>query len=286
MTDLVFTDPHKADLICHSGKFHADEVFATALLCRIFDKSLTIARIPDMKTRINPDSIVYDIGYGELDHHQVNGNGTRKNGIPYAACGLVWNKYGMEYCRFVCSDAEFLFSEMDRFLEGIDAYDNGLFHEKNNPIINISNCIALFNPTWENCDLSAQNKAFLEAVIFADTILEKEIELIVSKINALSYAESLENNDSRILIMDKFAPILSLPSIKEKYDFAIFPSNRTGYIVKILNDSIFFPKKFRGLDPVTLAMMTGIKTALFIHNSGKLGGATELFDSIDMTDLL
>ena len=62
----------------HAGKFHADDVFATALL-QILRPDIKITRgftVPD-----DFDGIVYDIGFGMFDHHQEPRE-TRANGIP------------------------------------------------------------------------------------------------------------------------------------------------------------------------------------------------------------
>ena len=70
----------------HAGKFHADDVFATALL-KIVRPDIKITRgfvVPD-----DFDGIVYDIGFGIFDHHQEPRE-TRPNGVPYAAFGLLW----------------------------------------------------------------------------------------------------------------------------------------------------------------------------------------------------
>ena len=64
----------------HAGKFHADDVFATALL-QIIRPDIRITRgfvVPD-----DFDGIVYDIGFGMFDHHQEPRE-YRANGIPYA----------------------------------------------------------------------------------------------------------------------------------------------------------------------------------------------------------
>ena len=70
----------------HGGVFHADDVFATALLLYI-KPDLEICRgyqVPE-----DFDGLVYDIGFGKYDHHQENRR-VRKNGVPYAAFGLLW----------------------------------------------------------------------------------------------------------------------------------------------------------------------------------------------------
>ena len=66
----------------HGGKFHADDVFSTALL-KILRPDIKVTRgfvVPD-----NFDGIVYDVGGGMFDHH-TEPRETRPNGVPYAAC--------------------------------------------------------------------------------------------------------------------------------------------------------------------------------------------------------
>ena len=53
----------------HGGIFHADDVFTTALL-KILNPEFTWERgfeVPE-----DFDGIVYDIGFGEFDHHQAD----------------------------------------------------------------------------------------------------------------------------------------------------------------------------------------------------------------------
>ena len=74
----------------HAGKFHADDVFATALL-QILRPDIKITRgfvVPD-----GFDGIVYDVGFGMFDHHQEPRE-CRPNGVPYAALGLLWRVLG------------------------------------------------------------------------------------------------------------------------------------------------------------------------------------------------
>ena len=76
----------------HAGKFHADDVFATALL-QILRPDIKITRgfvVPD-----GFDGIVYDVGYGMFDHHQEPRE-YRANGVPYAAFGLLWRVVGAQ----------------------------------------------------------------------------------------------------------------------------------------------------------------------------------------------
>ena len=99
----------------HGGKFHSDDVFATAFL-RIINPDITITRgftVPE-----DFDGIVYDIGRGEFDHHQSDKE-YRDNGCPYAAFGLIWRAFGEAFAGI---------EEMKRFdaqfIQPLDLSDN------------------------------------------------------------------------------------------------------------------------------------------------------------------
>lgn len=72
----------------HAGKFHADDVFSSALLRILFP---TIEIIRGFEVPESFEGIVFDIGMGEYDHHQKNSE-VRENGCPYAAFGLLWRR--------------------------------------------------------------------------------------------------------------------------------------------------------------------------------------------------
>ena len=70
----------------HGGVFHSDDVFSAALL-KIINPDIKIIRgfkVPD-----NFAGLVFDIGGGAYDHHQMD-NEIRENGIPYASFGKLW----------------------------------------------------------------------------------------------------------------------------------------------------------------------------------------------------
>ena len=88
------------NLYTHDGLFHADDVFAAAMLS-LMAEEIHVTRGSDLDLPADDGSwIIFDIGGGELDHHTPENkehNGTHPNtNIPYAACGLVWRKYYRE----------------------------------------------------------------------------------------------------------------------------------------------------------------------------------------------
>ena len=70
----------------HGGKFHADDVFSSALLLYI-NPEISITRgnsVPDDFT-----GIVFDIGRGEFDHHQKRSEERRVG----KECRSRWSPY-------------------------------------------------------------------------------------------------------------------------------------------------------------------------------------------------
>ena len=53
-------DVYEANLITHSGKFHADDVFATAFLSTLMDDPV-VCRVNTAPNDLDADTIVYDI---------------------------------------------------------------------------------------------------------------------------------------------------------------------------------------------------------------------------------
>jgi uncharacterized UPF0160 family protein len=82
----------------HSGKFHADDAWAVAVLTVLFPDA-DIVRTRDPATIEAADFAVdvggvWDPAAGRFDHHQKGFDAARQSGVPYASAGLVWREYG------------------------------------------------------------------------------------------------------------------------------------------------------------------------------------------------
>lgn len=101
--------------ICtHNGRFHCDEVMATAMLKYLYGNGLSVVRTRDDKVikkhQEDPTSIVIDVGHVYdhskrcYDHHQTSFNepfypdqyNTDFNLIPLSSCGLIYRHYGRQ----------------------------------------------------------------------------------------------------------------------------------------------------------------------------------------------
>lgn len=273
----------EANCVTHSGTFHADEVFATIILSKI-NKDLKIIRVNNVDWKnVNSNMYVYDIGDGELDHHQLGGNGNRDNGVPYAACGLVWKKYGMDVLNSlgVENNIEEIWKTFDKdFIQYIDANDNGKIPAIDTPykIVSLASIISNFNPRWDE-DIDGDAK-FIEAVIFSEKIFDNALNSTLLKVKAKIYVENAINDSKDgIMILEKYMPwheiVLNSNNKKAKdINFVIFPSNRGGYNIYTVAKELgsfesrkYFPKTWAGLKDEKLQEVTGIKTARFCHNA-------------------
>ena len=156
--------------VTHNEVFHADDIFSSAVLQLVFGDDLEIRRTRDAK-EIEEADIAFDVGgindpkKNRFDHHQKEGGGKRENGIPYAAFGLVWKKWGEE----LCGSKEAAESIEKKIVQTIDAEDNGVeisgeIVEDVKPYV-FDILAAAFRPTWKEED--NYDEHFFELVSFA-----------------------------------------------------------------------------------------------------------------------
>lgn len=265
-----------AKAFTHSGKFHADDVFSSALLLYL-NPQITITRgnrVPE-----EYDGIVFDIGRGRYDHHQRDSR-VRENGVPYAAFGLLWEELGGEIL------GETLAQRFDEeFVQPLDNNDNT--GEKNE----LASLIGNFNPVWDETEAAdgvtekerdrGLSVGFLRAVQVAGMVLENKFARYRAdaradeKINQVLAMQETQGGDARILVLPEFVPCQK--QLKETdIAFVIFPSNRGGYCIQpqkkpdSMNYKCSFPKQWLGLENEQLQAATGLASAGFCHKGGFL----------------
>ena len=262
-----------ASAFTHSGKFHADDVFSSALLLYL-NPEITITRgnkVPD-----DFDGIVFDIGRGRYDHHQKDSR-IRENGIPYAAFGLLWEDLG---CEILGDELAEKFDEA--FVQPLDNNDNT--GEKNE----LASLIGSFNPSWD--ENGGTDEAFFRAVSVAGMILENKFARYLGNERADKRIEEVletrdQTGDSRILVLPEFIPCQKRLSETEGA-FVSVPSNRGGYWIQpqkkeySLNYKCSFPSEWLGLENEELQKETGLSSATFCHKGGFLMSVGDLSDAI------
>lgn len=277
-------------IVTHSGGFHADDVFATALLKKIEEeKGNTVEVIRSRDPEIwKTGNYVVDVGgvydevLGRFDHHQEGGAGIRENGIPYSSFGLVWKRFGES----VCGSQE-VSLEVERLLVmPLDAHDCGVELVQNlkeglQPLA-ISFLVHIFEPTWK--DTSDENllKGFHEAMEFATTVTSrlilrvqagKEAEEIVTRA-----AKSQENK--KILVLDQYVPWeVSVSKIPEIL-YVVYPHPSGTWSVKTARENLSsfksrknLPEAWAGKVNQELQDITGVSDVTFCHNARFTCGA-------------
>ena len=278
ITVEIVDNEQDANFITHSGTFHADEVMATVFLLNKFgDIKLFRTSNPN-----NKDAFIYDVGFGEFDHHQSDFDKVRKNGIKYASCGLVWDKYGKDIVSILAFDnVDEIFETVERnIVMDIDRDDNGqsLLNEPEIKQQTLPNLIGAFNPSWN--EENNESKYFLKALSFANTIFNNLIKNIKAKEEAKDEIEKkIEKSSNGILILDKYMPwkdiVLSSKNKKAKdILYAVFPSERSGYNVvatPVKKDSFDlrkpFPSIWSGKENEELQEISGVETITFCHKN-------------------
>ncbi|MDP4143338.1 MAG: MYG1 family protein [Bacillota bacterium] len=272
----------------HDGRFHADEVMATAILKQIFDVELTRTR--DSKV-LNELDIVYDVGGGEFDHHGLE-KVYRDDEIPFAACGLIWREFGKDVVRFKepaldDSGIESILNYVDRVLmEGIDALDNGVrIGEDGIPLTHISSIISGFNTPWYLEE--DENQKFNEAVELSEVVLvntiNRKLSVIKARDNIIKAYESREI--PQVLVLDEFCPWGEALQDIDKEDevlFIVYP-RKDGYALQTVRvrgeDKKKLPKSWAGKRDEELAAVTSVPDAVFCH-SARFMAVTKSFQGI------
>ncbi|WP_082023809.1 MYG1 family protein [Clostridium polynesiense] len=273
----------------HDGRFHADDVMATAILKEIFNIEITRTREESTLEKLD---IVYDVGGGKFDHHGMD-KIYREDGVPYAACGLIWKEFGERVISTAdpslnVEDVDYLSRYIDRALiEGIDALDNGVnIGETSVPILNISNILSGFNPPWFSKE--NEDEAFLKAVGLASQVLKNKIRYKLSSVKARESVEKAFNNRyiPQVMVLDKYIPygeVLQRLDKKQEVLYVIY-KDKNNYAAQTVRDSQGedrkkFPEAWASKRDGELAEVTGVKDAVFCH-SGRFIAIAGSFEGI------
>ena len=266
----------------HPGNFHADDVFAVAVL------QLAVAPIEVVRTRedqlLADADVRVDVGgkndpqSGDFDHHQKGGAGERPNGIRYASFGLVWKQYGAQ----LAGSPEAAAGIDERIVQGVDANDTG--QELIKPLIDdvrpmsVSGIVGAMNASWdEELTAEQEDERFLEAVAFATTILER----MIAGAQGFHRARNLvldairRAEDPRIVELDSNMPWReTVVSGSPQALFVMYPkSDGWGLqaVPKVAGEFAnrrSFPEAWRGLSGPALTDATGVDDAIFCHTAG------------------
>ncbi|MDD5152681.1 MAG: MYG1 family protein [Candidatus Pacebacteria bacterium] len=270
-------------IITHNGSFHADEIFACAILSILNNNKVEIIRSRDPEVWEMGDYVV-DVGgvhnekKNRFDHHQVGGGGKRENGIPYSSMGLVWKLYGKK----VSGSAEVAKLVDEKLVQPIDAVDSGvsLFSLINPEVFpySINNVLGALRPTWkeEAGDKESIDEGFAVALNLAKDILLREIKIARDQIEANKFVLKAYNKakDKRVIVIEGHYPCDEILLKFSEPLFVVKPDHQdeTKWKVKTVrkgSDSFearkFLPVKWSGKKGEEFAKITGVKDSIFCH---------------------
>lgn len=285
----------------HNGKFHSDDVFSVALLTTLFPEA-KVVRSRDHAVLDELDLVLdvggeYDISKNRYDHHQPGGAGDRPNGIRYSALGLIWQTFGLEYCKGNEVVQKRLF---EGFISSFDAYDNGQnTFEITTPDASVSQLQDIFdkylNPNSdEPSELEDYDKKFLEAVDIAKIILDRVVSRQIAKVKSEQYFydQWQASPDKRFVILDKHANSGERAEDMPELLYYVYQAPTKNWHVQSMTKEkgSFDPKKplpaeWAGLRDVELEETTGVEDAVFCHNNLHLCGAKSRDGAIKLLKL-
>lgn len=295
----------------HSGKFHADDVWAVAVLDLIFPGSeLVRTRDPQV---IEAADFAVDVGgvwdpdHGRFDHHQKGFQGARPSGVVYASAGLVWKTHGARCvsllaaqrtgCSLTPEQAREIACAIDADLvQYLDMSDTGA--AKNAPgSYGLSAIVSGFNPGW--LDEQAAGSAAADALRLER--FRRAMEVVVDIMgNGVAYrvgamlavqqvrqSERLENG--RVLFLENAAlPWASIvrnemPEVLFVISHSLADQRYMIHTVPCSSETFDarkdLPASWAGLQGAGLAAATGVPDAVFCHNNLFIAACTS-YDGI------
>jgi uncharacterized UPF0160 family protein len=265
-------------VVTHNGKFHADDVFAVATLSLLHRGCVKVIRSRNPDDWAKGDFVVdvggeYNPEKGRFDHHQTNSPSPRENGSPYAAFGLVWKSFG----EALCGSKEIATKIDEKIVQEVDILDNGAlpipkFENDIYPYL-LQDFLISFGPTWK--ENTPKDKAFAEAVKFAEKVLSREILRARDGFDAVGEVKRTydESQDKRIVVLENHMPWRETITKFPEPVFVIGPDdeNPTWAAVSVPKEEgtfevrKMFPESWAGLVDSELQKISGVPDALFCH---------------------
>ena len=266
----------------HPGNFHADDVFAIAVL-QLVHGELDVVRTRDAEAQAAADLRVdvggrHDPATGDFDHHQKGGAGERANGLRYASFGLVWREHG----EALAGSAEAAAAIDERLVCGVDANDVGQALVE--PLVgdirpmSVSGVIAALNPSWDEALTPAEeDERFARAVDLARGMLEREIAgaAAFDRARELVAAAIRRAEDPRVIELDSNMPWReAVTTTAPEALYVVYPkadgwgSQAVPRDVGSFENRLSFPADWRGRSGADLVAATGVQDAIFCHSAG------------------
>lgn len=265
-------------IVTHSGPFHADDVFAVALLRRhLTEDYFDVVRTRDQAIIDEADIVVdvggvYDPENCRFDHHQNSYEGSK------SSVGMVldWLEASGHIKPFIADELRStLIDELD------DADCNGTKSA-------MSSLIWAMNPQW--CDWQPRNfdKKFAQATVMADLVIERFEKAADAKRKARNMLDFV-SYQGEIVEHQRYLPDMAYELARRSKSalFAIWQDGETQWMVQCVppvgdrtSQRLPFPEAVAGLRGSDLEAIVGSDlgsdinpAAPFVHKGGFIGGA-------------
>ncbi|AGT09355.1 MYG1 family protein [Paracoccus aminophilus] len=297
-----------AYLVTHNGGFHADELFSSVILTRLFpDAQLVRSRSPEWITPA-ADRVIYDVGgaydaeAGIFDHHQ-RGAPLRDDGQPLSSFGLIWRHFGRDYLAASGVPADHIETVHASFDAGfvlpIDLVDNGALSPASaGPLLTgmvLPSLMETLKPVFDDTDPGSEDRAFQTALTIARAFVEARIARSAAKLRAegMVFDAIARAGESRILELPMGMPFRPTV-VKAGADhlwFVINPRGKDWGIGGIRKSEDGFelradlPASWAGLSGEALEAASGVPGALFCHNGRFIAAAATREAAVAMAEI-
>lgn len=302
----------------HSGKFHADDVWAVMVLDLVFPRC-ELVRTRDA-ARIAEADFAVDVGgvwepkTGRFDHHQKGFAGARPSGVLYASAGLVWREHGARCVAMLAQkhaghalsdkDAQDIAHAIDSdVVQYLDMSDTGT--ARNAPGgYGLSAVVSGFNLNWldeqqaggaEATEALRQQK-FLRAMEFMADVLVNQVRYRVGSMLAAALVRAGKRLEGgRLLFLENAALPWSsivrkeMPEVLFVVSHSIAENRCMLHTVPATPDTFEarrdLPAAWAGLQGAELAAVCGVADAIFCHNGLFIAAAGSLEGALQMARL-
>lgn len=273
---------NSANFVTHSGTFHVDDVISTIFISKIFDV-INLIRIPSIDNRNIDNKLVFDIGFGECDHHQKNRNGKRENGIFYSSIGLLWKRYGKEYLKKIDSkNLDKVYEYVDKeLIQYIDAIDNMQFEYLSGNIT--PDFIKWCNPEWN--EALTEEECFIKALKLADEFWGLFIKHAIAEVEAIDIIIRKADDSKEVYaVFDRELPYRkAIKLLKNKnVKYLIFKSKRECYDIRIIDNEARFRRELVTCDIMKAKILSKIYDLIYIDTHGRLCCTKTLASAINL----
>ncbi|HEY0846563.1 MAG TPA: MYG1 family protein [Noviherbaspirillum sp.] len=302
----------------HSGKFHADDVWAVMVLDLVFPGCELIRTRDEARVRAADFAVdvggVWDPQAGRFDHHQKGFAGARQSGVVYASAGLVWRAHGARCVAQVAQERagvalapkqaqEIAYAIDTDLVQYLDMSDTGA--ARNAPGgYGLSAVVSGFNPTWLEEEQAGsvvaadalRMRQFRRAMEYMADVLVNQVKYRVGSLLALDQVRQARKlEDGRLLFLQNGAlpwvQVVRNEMPKVLFVISYNPAEQRHMLHTVPATSDTFearkdlPAAWAGLQGAELAAVTGVPDAVFCHNGRFIASAVSFDGALALARL-